>query len=236
MQNYQTLPALGAIHEQRRIFDLIANKLSNAQTAGFKKDVPVFHTVLNQSLSQLQNTPIEEVKTSFHQGNIQRTGNDLDLAIDGEGFFLIKTPFGMRYTRAGNFKLDYERKLVNADGFPVMGSKGEITINGRVIAVEADGTIRADGGEIDQIPLVTFPDLNLLKKEGHTLFRCEDPQKEINPSNSRILQGALESSNVNPIEEMVNLIDSLRSYESCMKSIQAQDELNSKAVNELGNI
>jgi flagellar basal-body rod protein FlgG len=236
MRNFQTVPALGAFREQRRIFHLISNNLSNAQTVGFKKDDLVFHTILNRSWDQLQASPTDEVKTLFHQGNVQRTGNELDLAIEGEGFFQIKTPYGMRYTRAGNFKLNNERQLVNAEGLPVMGKNGEIIISGQGIAVETDGTIKVDGGEVDQIVLVTFPDLDLLKKEGHNLFRLEVPQKEMEANDSRILQGALESSNVNPIEEMVNMIDSLRSYESCLKIVQSQDELDSKAVNDLGRV
>jgi flagellar basal-body rod protein FlgG len=236
MRNFQTVPALGAFREQRRIFHLIANNLSNAQTVGFKKDVLVFHSILNRSWDQLQNSPTDEVKTSFHQGNFQRTGNDLDLAIEGEGFFKTKTPNGLRYTRAGNFKLDRERQLVNAEGMPVMGKNGEIRISGQKISVETDGTIRVDGGEVGQIDLVSFPNLDLLKKEGNNLFRLEVPQEEMEANNSQIVQGVLELSNVNPIEEMVNMVDSLRSYESCLKIVQSQDALNSKAVNDLGRV
>ena len=174
------------------------------------------------------------MKTQFHQGIVQNTGKELDLAIEGEGFFKVKTPQGIRYTRAGNLSLNKERVLINAEGFPVMGRKGEITLNGQPIVLEKDGIIKVAGNETDQISLVTFPDVDLLEKEGHTLFRLAVPQKEIEVRDSKILQGVLEASNVNPIEEMVNLIDAFRSYESCLKIIQSHDEMNGKAVNELG--
>jgi len=238
MRNSQTVPSLGAFREQRRIFDIIANNLSNVQTVGFKKDVSVFYAILNRTRdqNQSQSPPLDYFQTSFQQGTVVRTGNELDLAIDGEGFFKVKTPQGIRYTRAGNLRLNQERQLVTADGFPVMGSRDEVRLNTQAVAVEADGTIKGDAGKIDQIALVTFPDLDLLKKEGHNFYRLAVPQEEMPVRDSQIIQGALESSNVNPIEEMVNLIDSLRSYESCLKIIQSQDELNSKAVNDLGRV
>jgi flagellar basal body rod protein FlgG len=102
--------------------------------------------------------------------------------------------------------------------------------------VGKDGTIKVDGAEVDRIDLVNFSDLSGLKKEGHTLFRLEIPQAEGEARDSQLHQGALESSNVNPIEEMVKLIDSLRSYESCMKVIQSNDEMDGRAVNELGRV
>lgn len=230
MRNDQIVSALGAFREQKRIFHFISNNLSNAQTAGFKKDVPIFYALLNRSWNQGVGFQTEEVKTLFHQGNIHKTGNDLDLAIDGEGFFKIKTPDGIRYTRAGNFKLNKEGQLVTTGGFPVMGRNGEITIGGRPIVIATDGTIRIEGEEVDQINVVTFPDLAFLKKEGHSLFRSEYPQQEIEARESQVVQGALELSNVNPIEEMVDLIDSLRTYEACLKVIQAQNELKASEI------
>jgi flagellar hook-basal body protein len=121
-------------------------------------------------------------------------------------------------------------------GLPITGKQGEITLSGQTISIERDGTIKVDGGEAGQIALVTFSDLDLLRKEGNGLFRLEVPQEEMEVPDSQLLQGALESSNVNPVEEMVNLIDSLRSYESCLKIIQGHDEMDNKAVNDLGRV
>jgi flagellar basal-body rod protein FlgF len=236
MRNTQAVASMGAFRQQRRISDLIANNLSNVQTAGFKKDVPLFHNILDQTLDSFRDNPPDAIKTVFSQGNIQKAGNVLDVAIEGEGFFKVKTPQGIRYTRAGNFGMNKDNVLVNANGFPIMGKQGEITLSGQTISIEKDGTIKVDGGEAGQIALVTFSDLDLLRKEGNGLFQLEVPQAEVEVRDSQFVQGALESSNVNPIEEMVNLIDSLRSYESCLKTIQGHDEMDNKAVNDLGRV
>ena len=236
MRNTQAVAAMGAFRQQRRISDLISNNLSNVQTAGFKKDVPIFHNLLDQTLDRFRDNQPDGIKTNFHQGNIEKGGNILDVAIEGEGFFKVKTPQGIRYTRAGNFELNKDNLLVNGNGFPVMGKQGEITLRGQTISIERDGAIKADGGVVDQIALVTFSNPDFLRKEGNTLFRLEDPQTEQEVPDSQLLQGALESSNVNPVEEMVNLIDSLRSYESCLKIIQGHDEMDGKAVNDVGKV
>jgi len=225
----------GALRQERR-FQLISQNLSNVQTAGYKKDVPVFSTLFSQALEHSGGEKQEISVVSFQQGNIEKTGNGLDLAIEGEGFFKVMTPNGIRYTRAGHFKLDREQRLIQADGFPVLGQRGEIRLSGKEMVVEKDGKIKLDGGEADRIALVTFADLTRLRKEGNGLFVSEIPEREKEVETPSIFQGYLEQSNVNSIEEMVKLIDALRTYESCLKVIQSRDELNGKVVNDLGRV
>ena len=237
MRNTQTVAALGAFRQQTRMSHLIANNLSNAQTIGFKREIPVFQSILSKTSERFQNIQNDTVKISFLPGPIQKTGNDLDLAIEGGGFFKVKTPNGVRYTRNGNFGLSKDKVLINPDGYPVLGQRGsEITLTGKKIAVGTNGSISVDGNEVDQIALVTFPNLNILKKEGHTLLKNESLQEEIGAQQSQVVQGALEASNVNAVEEMINLMDSYRTYESCLKIIQADNSLDSKAVNEVGRV
>ena len=236
MRNTQTVAALGAFRQQTRMSHLIANNLSNAQTIGFKREIPVFQSILSKTSERFQNIQNDTVKISFLPGPIQKTGNDLDLAIEGGGFFKVKSPNGVRYTRNGNFGLNKDQVLINADGYPVLGQRGEIILTGKKIAVGTNGSISVNGNEVDQIALVTFPDLNILKKEGHTLLKNESLQEEIEAQQSQVVQGALEGSNVNAVEEMINLMDSYRTYESCLKIIQADNSLDSKAVNEVGRV
>jgi flagellar basal-body rod protein FlgG len=236
MHNSQNVAALGAFRQQARISLIIANNLSNAQTAGFKRDVPVFNNILSQAWDRFQKTENDTSKISFLPGSIQKTGNDLDLAIEGEGFFKVKTPNGIRYTRSGSFGLNKDKVLINAEGFPVLGRREEITLNGKNITVENNGSVKVDGNEVDQIAVVTFSTLDALQKQGHTLFELPGPEEEIAASQSRVIQGALEASNVNPIEEMLNLLDAYRTYEACIKTIQSDDSLDSKAVNEIGRV
>jgi len=238
MRNTQMVAAMGAFRQQTRMDYIIANNLSNVQTVGFKREVPVFQTILSKTSDRFQNIPRDTVRILFLPGTIQKTGNDLDLAIEGEGFFKVQTPNGVRYTRNGNFSLNKDRVLTNTDGFPVLGQRGgEITLTGKKIAVGSNGSVMADGNEVDQIAVVTFPSLDVLQKEGQTLMKKAIPeQEEIKAPESQVVQGALESSNVNPVDEMINLMDSLRSYESCMKVIQADNSLDTKAVNDVGKV
>ncbi len=236
MGDTQVIAANGLLRQEQR-FNLIANNLSNIQTAGFKKDVPVFSKILSQSADRVGASGNQVSVTLFQQGDLQRTGNELNLAIEGEGFFKIQTPYGVRYTRNGNFSLNRAGILIDANGFPLMGRRDEIGVRGgKTIQVQPNGTVQVDGQEIDRISLVTFADLQAIQKEGHTYFRAAERQEEIEASDSQVVQGALESANVNGIEEMIRLIDAQRSFEACQRVIRAQDELNGKAVNELGRV
>jgi len=235
MGHFQPVAALGALREERR-YSVIANNLSNSQTAGFRKDNLVFRQVIDKASNRITGEESGRTLTSFQQGELQTTGNPLDVAIDGEGFFKIRTPQGIRYTRSGSFKLNQDRILVNGSGFPVMGRGGEITLVGKNISMDKEGKILVDGNSADQLAVVTLPAPHLLKKEGQTLMKLDVPQEEMEESESQVIQGSLESSNINTVEEMMKMLDSLRIYESCMKAIQANDELNVKAVNEIGRV
>lgn len=229
------LSVAGALRQQRR-FELISQNLSNAQTFGYKKDVPLFSLLLAHSVKRFEHEQADFSKVSFQQGNIEKTANPFDLAIEGEGFFKVLTPKGVRYTRSGQFRLDQEGRLVYAKGFPVLGRHGEIKVKGKEMVVEKDGRILLDGQEVDRIARVTFDDLTKLTKESLTLFASDIPLKEKEAENALVLQGYLEASNVNSAEEMIRLIDALRTYEAHMKVIQSRDELTGKVVNEMGRV
>jgi flagellar basal-body rod protein FlgF len=232
---YQNMAVVGLFRQEKR-YDITANNLSNLQTAGYKKDVPVFEKVFSESLnSSLAEDPVSSA-TVFQQGDLQSTRNELDLAIEGEGFFKVKTPAGIRYTRNGSLRLNQDGVLVQSNGYPVLGRGSEISLRGSHIVIDKDGTIGSGGNSQAKIDLVSFPDLKGLKKEGNNLFRNEAEQEEIEPRKSQIHQGSLELSNVNTMEEMIRIIDAMRSFEACHKVVQVEDELNAKAVNELARV
>lgn len=235
MGHFQPLAVWGALREQKR-YSVITNNLSNSQTVGFRKDNVVFRRAIEKASNQLKSEEAGRTLISFQQGELQKTGNSLDVAIDGEGFFKVKTPQGIRYTRAGKFQLNKDGTLVNGSGFPVMGKGGEVSLTGRNISIDAGGSILVDGRTVDQLAVVTLPNPGLLKKEGQTLMKLDLPQEEAEANETQVIQGALESSNINAVEEMMKMMDSQRVYESCMKLIQSNDELNAKAVNEVGRI
>jgi flagellar basal-body rod protein FlgF len=117
-----------------------------------------------------------------------------------------------------------------------LGRTGEINLTGNQFSIDKDGTVYVDGASRDKIALVTFSDLNGLKKEGHALFKQESVQEEKEVPQSQVHQGTMELSNINIMEEMVRMIDALRSFEACRKIVQVQDEMDAKAVNELAKV
>ena len=232
---YENQGVVGLFRQEKR-YDIIANNLSNIETVGYKKDVPVFYKTLSAALSsQIAGDPVESV-TSFQQGDLQGTQNPLDVAIEGEGFFKVKTPNGIRYTRSGNFHLNHDGVMVQSNGYPVLGNGSEITLRGTHVFIDKGGGISVDGNNQGKIDLVTFPDLNGLKKEGQTLFKLTNEQEEVTPQQSQIQQGSLESSNVNALEEMIRMLDSLRTVQFCSKLVQTEDDMNNKAVNDLAKV
>jgi flagellar basal-body rod protein FlgF len=236
----------GAIKEELRM-DYIANNLANSTGIGFKKDRLSFKQMLDQNgetitpqtkatSEGLPSDPcLVTVTIDMNEGDIQTTGNKLDLAISGDGFFKVSTPEGVRYTRKGNFTLDSTGTLITQDGYPVMGKGGNITISGSNVAIGDQGTISVDETNIGQLDIVTFENTNNLSKDGQNLFRNDsgDPEKAVG-SDMTVKQGYVELSNVNVAEEMVNMIHSMRAFESYQKAIKAVDELNNKVINEVG--
>jgi flagellar basal-body rod protein FlgG len=132
--------------------------------------------------------------------------------------------------------LTQEGILVQSNGFPVLGKNGEITLRGSKVAVEKDGTIKVDGENQSQLALVTFADLKGLQKEGKSLFKLETEQEEKELDGGQVLQGVQEGSNVNSMEEMIQLIDAMRTFEACYKIVQTQDDMNARAVNDLAKV
>ncbi len=230
---------------ERRL-NVSANNLANVDTPGFKRDRLTFREVLMRKFPRGWRTFKEvTVKTDFQQGPIKFTGNPFDVAIAGEGFFKVQTPEGVAYTRAGNFRLDSSRRLVTAQGYPVLANGapvivdpglakgGVITLENQRFLVHDDGTISIDGTEIGRLDIVTFEDLSALEKRGETLF-VADEAREIPVDTPDLRQGHLEDSNANPLEEMVALIEIQREFEAIQKSLQGTDETMSRMIETYG--
>ncbi len=176
------------------------------------------------------------LNTDFSQGHVQRTENKLDLALGDEGFFKVSTPDGIRYTRDGNFTLNNQGVLINQEGFPVQGNNGEVSINGENIQINKAGDITVDGVAVDTLSVVTFEDLNKLEKQGADLFVYTGDAEvdEQEPELFSVNQGALEGSNVQVVDEMVTMIDHHRMYETFQKMMMTFDEVDGKAITEVG--
>ena len=245
----------GCLKEELRM-DIIANNLANSTAIGFKKDRISFQAVL--ATVQENQTPqpdaagpttqsgLVRVKSDLSQGEIRGTDNPLDFAISGPGYFKVLTPEGVRYTRKGNFAVDGEGYLITQEGYRVLGKSGPILMNGnpvetddagRISEMDTAGGANFEGAEVDQLDVVELSNPDALIKEGNLLFRADDqtPEKPISPE-TVVKQGYLENSNVNVAEEMVNMIQCTRAFESYQKAIQTLEKLDSKAVNEVGRL
>lgn len=231
--------------------DTIANNLANCNTAGYKKDINItrdFHDMLVERINDGEDPApkIGDLGTGavaienyvvHKNGAFIDTGDSLNVAISGSGYFSVETPAGVRYTRNGTFTLNSEGVLVNVDGYPVLGTGGTriTTIDNQPINIGDNGMVYNGDQMIGQLDLVDVTDTRFMRKEAGVLFNMEAGATQ-RPFSGRINSGMLEASNVNVIEEMVNLIASYRAYEVNAKGVQTHDQLNEKAVNQVGTL
>lgn len=232
----------GTLAQEKRL-NVLTNNLANVNTPGFKKDKAVFKIALPPVDNQMLPSPANfkdkafvetgAVATDFSTATHSQTGNPLDIAIDGDGFFEVMTPQGARYTRDGSFRRDEGGDLVTAEGYKVMGDSGPVKIEGIEVKVDRDGNVLVDGSPVGKLRVVDFPKPYSLKKEMENLYAAPASVNAV-PSNAEIRQGYTESANVSVIREMTSMIDVMRSYESYIKAMQSMDEMTGKVINEVG--
>jgi len=176
----------------------------------------------------------DRVFTNFTQGNMMETGNNLDIALSGDGFFKVQTDNGTRYTRDGSFKIDNNGTLVTNEGYPVLGTNGAINIGQNQFTIDEQGNVFLNGQRSNSLDIVTVNNEEYLRKEGGSLYTlAEGATAEEGAFTGEVLSGYLESSNVESIKEMVEMISTMRNYESNQKVVQAYDGILEKAVNEI---
>ena len=220
---------LGMMAQEERMH-LTANNMANVSTPGFKKDVPVFEGYL-----------VKQSKTYFAEGPFELTDRDLDVALHGPAFFQIETPAGIRYSRNGNFKVNSDGQIVTMDGDPVTGA-GFVPEGSLKVFIEREGRVQAidQNGEaviIGQFELVEFDDPNMLIKEGYDMFVPKSPDFLPQPATQTTLeQGFLEKANVNPVNEMVQMIELHRIYEALQKVVHTRQEMDDQVIGQLGKI
>jgi len=254
--NRAIYPILSGALAQERQMQVFANNMANVNTAGFKQDDQAFTSILARARvsgpalvqpagfgQQIGVRPAGSAErvfvapyathTSFEAGRIRITGNTLDMAIQGSGFFEVKTPQGDRYTRNGMFSLDSQRRLVTNLGYPVMGTKGEIKMPPGTITVSAQGAIHVDGQPVATIKVMEFP-IDRMPKKNPEGFLASDNGKLV--QDPQIQGGHIEESNVNSISEMTKMIQGMRNYESAQKLIQTLDHMADISIQDLGRV
>lgn len=223
---------------QERRMEQIANNLANVDTSGYKKeDITFWEMMFTAADHRPRVGKALKVLTDHEQGSAKQTDNPLDFAINGDGFFRVQTPAGVRYTRNGNFTLNNQGQLSTFDGNLVIGEGGPIVLTDQNIKVGRDGLITANGQEINRLSITTFADVNTLEKEGANLFRpSEGAAQELPVEAPDIKQGYLEGANVNIVSEMTAMIDLQRAYQSQQKAIQTTDEIDQQSTSRVGKL
>lgn len=248
--------------KQARKMEMIAQNLANVNNTGYKKDALVFKEMMppfppdsgldagknillspDKSNKNVSYVGITDQYTDFSTGGIKKTGGVLDLALDGEGFFKVQTPDGPRYTRNGNFRLNTAKQLVNQNGNQILDRNDTpvvIDAPGK-ISIDGEGSISVGNGlantTITNIKLVNFENKKFLEKIGDGLYRNKGlPEEELEAIDIKTRQGFLESSNVTSVEEMTEMVGTLRIFESYQKIIQSIDSMNDQSVNTIGRV
>jgi len=257
--------AANSLVVQEACHDTIATNLANVSTPGYRRavtSVEAFPVALARAVSQSgafpqasadQPAPVTHLSarqtTDFTPGLQQPTDNPCDLALDGPGFFVVEAAAGEAYTRCGSFTLDSEQYLATSSGHRLLGAAGPIKVSGHEWRVNPSGDVICDGAVLDRVRVVDFDSRAALSRLGENLFSAGGPPPaggappagaaapaptpQQNPS---IRQGYIESSNVNAVSEMVNLITAMRAFEANQKVVQAMDQTLDRAVNEVGRV
>ncbi|MFW5832485.1 MAG: flagellar basal-body rod protein FlgF [Pseudomonadota bacterium] len=215
----------------------IANNIANANTTGFLAEEMSFEAVLQRASRDVDIAYVQDIspRPDLTEGEIKVTQSPLDLAIAGDGFFAVETDAGIRYTRAGHFRLDEENRLVTFDGQPVLDDGDQpIELPGddpSAVQVAADGTMSMDGEIFATLKRARFLEPERLVREGAMLFASDEAP--LPADGATVYQGALEASNVQPILEMTNMMRTTRAFEATQKLIESQHDLSRQTVERL---
>ncbi|MFT4149089.1 MAG: flagellar hook-basal body complex protein [Paracoccaceae bacterium] len=230
--NYTTLTRQSGLMRQ---MEVIAQNIANVSTTGFRREGVIF----SEYVTRLEDAPSLSMARGntrmldLSQAGATQTGGTFDLAIDGEGFFLVETPQGERLTRAGSFTRDAQGELVTPDGYRLLDAGGApvfVPPDARSVAVAADGTLSADGTPLTRIGLWQATDPLSLRHQAGTLFSAKD----VEPAEGTIRQGFLEDSNVDPLTEIARMIEVQRAYEMGQGFLDREDERIRSVVSTLG--
>jgi flagellar basal-body rod protein FlgF len=238
-----TAIAASGLRARMESLDLLANNIANAATGGYKADREFYSLYVspeaagNDSLSTMP--VIERPWVDHAQGTLRATGNPLDVALSGKGFFAVNGPSGPLYTRNGNFRLAADGRLTSSDGFPVRDSTGvPLTLQAaRPLEISVDGTVTQDGVIAGQLEIVDFTSTAGLTKQGSNYFRINDPAvRPAVASGTSVEQGHLEGSNTGPAESAVRLVSVMRQFEMLQKAVTLGTEMNKKAIEEVAKV
>jgi flagellar basal-body rod protein FlgG len=235
---------------QRRRMETITNNITNADTTGYKKDYLISHTFDDVMIQRINDTnvvartnlvgplnfgtQVDMIATNFSTGNFEETGSTTDLLIAGDGFFVLETPEGERYSRSGAFLINSDGYLMDGNGNFLLGEQGRVYVGNQNFSVAENGAVFIGANQVNTVRVVSFADNGTLRKEGNNLYSSLDAPAE--NAQGLVKQGFLENSNVEIAREMVDMMTVYRAYETNQRMITMIDEINGKAVNEIGRV
>lgn len=219
----------GAILKETQM-ESITRNLSNSNTTGYKREKSSFRDfMVSEERGRIMTSP-SAIKIDFSEGQLIRTGNPFDIAINGNGFISLAEN---RYTRRGDLKKDRDGFLTTEGGIRVLGKRGPIRLPEGKVEIDRTGNVSVNGVVIDTLKIIDFSKKDDMIRIGDSVFYTEEAGKE---TKAEVMQGYIEGSNVSVIDEMVKMITTLREFESYQKVIHAFDEATSKLSNEIAKI
>ncbi len=233
---YATAEGLDAYTKRQEI---IAINLANANTTGFKRNITDFERILEQIGGYEETESLRaNVDIDFSKGNFEYTGNSLDIAIDGEGFFTIETEEGLRYTRNGQFQLSDGGEIITSSGDLLLSASGSIRIprGSSEIKIDINGSVKAGNGVVGDLLITNFEQPSLLIPRDKSLFEAPITAIEDNNTDFKITQGYLERANVNVVMEMVTMIENMRNYEASANVMKNFSDTMESLISSLVNV
>ena len=234
---YGVNTAVSACVKRIAQLDYVTNNLANVNTPGFKAERLSF--VRKADVPELEENAFSHtpsVVTDHSRGTLQKTGNPLDIAIDGEGYFVIQGKEGEYFTRNGSFTINSRKELVTLQGDPVMGEGGKITLSGKNVDISGSGAIRVDGSDAGRLRIVGFQKKDALQRMGQGQFKDAGVAQQAPEERPEVRSGYVELSNVQAVKEMIDMIDIQRSVEAYMKVMQTISEQDRMATGRLGKL
>jgi flagellar basal-body rod protein FlgF len=238
MDQLTSLAASG-MRARMETLDMLANNIANATTAGFKADHEFYNLYLSADAQAGSTMPvIDKPWTDFSEGTLASTGNSLDLAISGKGFFVVNGPSGPLYTRNGSFRLSTRGEVQTPDGYPLLAQGGgPVTVDPSLqIEIAPDGSVHQNGREVARLNLAGFDSTSALQKRQGSYFQLMDPTIKPTSAGGEVLQGKLESANSGPAETAVRLVNVMRQFETLQRAITIGGEMNRRSVEEVAKV
>ena len=241
-----TSAAASGIRARLESLDMLANNIANASAPGFKADHEFYGLYMSAEAadSPVGTTPavlpvIERQWTDFAQGSLTPTGNPLDLALNGPGFFVAQSPSGAVFTRDGSFRLSLQGEFETQEGYKIQGQDGKpiVVDSTRPVEIGFDGMVRQDGQDVAQIAVVNFADPASLAKRGNNYFRSDlSTMAPSAATQAEIQQGRIEAANSQPAESAVRLVNILRQFETLQKALTIGADMNRRAVEDVARV